>query len=151
MFWKRAGASEGNITITDSGDMQYARSWTFRGCAQSGNPWDVTAGNTATNSASVSCPSVTTTVSSCLVLAFVGHGIDADGAQISTAFANPILTNFTTASMGDGSTVTGNGGGIAAARGIMLTPGATGATTATLLAATEQGRMTIALKPHVAS
>jgi hypothetical protein len=144
LFWKRAGASEGDITITDSGDMQYARSWTFRGCPTSGNPWDVTAGDTASATASVVCPSVTTTVDGCLVIAICAHGIDADGAQLSVGFANSNLVSLT--GIGDGSTITGNGGGIAAVRGVKQLAGPTGTTTATLSASTEQGRMTIALK-----
>jgi hypothetical protein len=147
LFWKRAGASEGDITITDSGDMQYARSWTFRGCPTSGDPWDVTAGSTASGTASVVCPSVTTTGRSRLVFVVCAHGIDADGAQLSVGFANSNLVGLTSSGVGDGSTVTGNGGGIAAAIGVMPDIGATGTTTATLSASTEQGRMTVALLP----
>jgi hypothetical protein len=145
LFWKRAGASEGSVTITDSGDMQYARSWTFRGCPASGDPWDVTAGNAAAGTASVVCPSVTTTGRNRLVFAVCAHGIDADGAQLSVGFANSNLVDLT--GISDGSTSTGNGGGIAAAIGVMPDIGATGTTTATLLASTEQGRMTVALLP----
>jgi hypothetical protein len=147
VFWKRSiGASETDpITVADSGDMQFAKIWGFRGCPTSGDPWDITAGNTGSNTASVSCPTVTTTVPSCLIFAIAAHGIDADGTQLSVAFANSNLTNLTATY--DNSTVTGNGGGLVAARGIKVSPGATGATTATLGTATEQGRMTIALKP----
>jgi hypothetical protein len=103
----------------------------------------VTAGDTAT-SASVACPSVTTTAKNRLIVAICGHGIDADLARLTVSMTNSNLVS--TSFLGDGSTVTGNGGGICAIAGVMPFKGATGTITGTLSESTEQGRMTIALK-----
>src|SRR4030095_16478763 len=68
VFWKRVVGTEVAPVITDPGDHVIAQIHAFRGCIDSGNPWDVTSGDVdAVGSTSVSIPGDTTTVANCLV------------------------------------------------------------------------------------
>jgi len=144
VFWKRATAVESAPTVTDPGDHAIAQILSFRGCIDTGDPWDVTSGNTAASSTSVSIPGDTTTVANCLVVLAVSNGTDSATAQTS-GYANTDLANLTERT--DVNSTQGNGGGFAVATGEKATAGAYGATTATLANASTQGRISIALKP----
>jgi hypothetical protein len=144
-YWCRA--TSGAMTdpvLNDSGDHTFCYIAVFRGCIASGNPWDVTSGDTGASDTAVSIPGDTTTVADCLIVAAVAHAIDATTAQVS-GWANADLANV--AERRDASTNTGNGGGVGIATGEKAAAGAYGVTTATLDAASLQGRMSIALKP----
>lgn len=143
-FWKRATATEAAPTITDPGDHAIGRILAFRGCIGSGNPWDVTSGDTGASSTSVSIPGDTTTVVNTLVVAAVANATDTLTAQTS-AYVNTDLANLT--ERVDNNTDQGNGGGFAVVTGEKATAGSYAATTATLATASVQGRMSIALKP----
>ena len=145
VFWKRATTSaEASAVVADSGDHQDARIITFRGVVASGNPWDVTAGNTAAASTSVSIPGATTTVANTLVVAIVANATDTTSSRTS-AWANASLASITERM--DSNTTQGNGGGIGIGVGVKATAGAYSATTATLATSSVQARMSIALKP----
>ena len=143
VYWKRATGSE-SAPASEGVDHTIAVILCIRGCPTTGNPWDVTAGDTAGSGTGATCPSVTTTVPNCLVINIFGHGIDAAGAQV-TGYTNANLANLT--EVVDDSTTSGNGGGFGISTGLKASAGATGTTTATLATGNTQVRMTIALKP----
>jgi hypothetical protein len=146
VFWKRAIPAEVAPTITDPGDHAIGQILAFRGCINTGNPWDVTSGNTGASSTSVSIPGDTTTVANCLVVLAVLIITDTATPQTS-GYTNADLANLTERT--DINTTQGNGGGFAVITGEKASIGAYGATTATLANASEQGRISIALKPAI--
>lgn len=148
VFWKRSvGALEVAPLIADVGDHVYAQVLAFSGCPTTGNPWDITAGDTASAATGVTIPGVTTTVTDCLIVAAVANGTDTSTAQTS-AWANANLASPAMAELtgADGNSTAGNGGGFGVGAGGLATGGASGATTATLATSSVQGRLTIALK-----
>lgn len=145
VFWKRATATETAPTVTDPGDHAVAQILAFRGCVDSGNPWDVTSGDVqASAQTGVSIPGDTTTVANCLVVLAVSNATDTATAQTS-GYTNTDLANLTERT--DRNSTQGNGGGFAVITGEKAAAGAYGATTATLATSSTQGRMSIALKP----
>lgn len=145
VFWRRATASESAPTIPDPGNHCTSVILAFRGCAQSGDPWDVTAGDVlATASTTVTVPGVTTTVANCLIVLAAAHATDIAAAQYS-GWTNANLGSLT--ERVDASGVSGNGGGFGIATGTKATAGSTGNTTATNANSTVQGRICIALRP----
>src|SRR5947209_1894116 len=46
VWWKRAVGGDANPTVADSGDHQICQMLVFRGCIGSGNPWELTPGDT---------------------------------------------------------------------------------------------------------
>jgi hypothetical protein len=150
VFWARASSGAmAAPTVADLGNHQLGEILTVRGCIASGDPWDVTAGDVqSTATTAVSVPGATTTVSDCLVVMIASNGFDTDIAQTS-GWANPDLANVT--ERGDINTALGHGGGFGFATGEKAAVGAYGATTATLAGASQQGRLSIALRPPVAS
>jgi hypothetical protein len=147
VFWKRASANETAPTVADPGDHAIGQILAFRGCIDTGNPWDVTSGDTAASSTSVSIPGDTTTVVNCLVVLAVANATDTATLQTS-GYTNANLVNLT--ERADVNTTQGVGGGFAVATGEKAAIGAYAATTATLATASAQGRMSIALKPAIA-
>lgn len=143
VFWKRATAAESAPTIADTGDHQAGAVLLFRGCVNSGNPWDVTAGSNS-NGTSISCPTVTTTGPLRLIVAIASTGLDANSTTEFSAWANANLVSVT--EILDGVDSSGNGGGVGAAVGVKVNTGATGATTATAANSSPHGLLTIALK-----
>lgn len=146
VLWKRAtSSSEAALSIGDSGNHQVAQILTFRGCITTGDPWDVTAGDVAsTADTAVSIPGATTTVDECLIVLAVSNGTDISTAETS-GWANAALANVL--ERADKNTTQGNGGGFGVATGEKATAGAFGATSATLVTSSVQGRLAIALKP----
>lgn len=146
VFWCRATSTSMASPVTnDPGDHINNHMYLIRGCHNSGNPWDVTAGDTGASSTSVTVPEVTTTVARCAILWICSQGTDTSADEFSS-WANSGSTRFE--EMDAISTAAGNGGGHGIARGYKATAGATGTATATLATASGQGRMCIALKPQ---
>ena len=148
VFWNRATSSSmTNPVVADSGDHQYARIITFEGVIDSGNPYDVVAGDVTTPAdIFATFPSVTTTVANDLIV--LAAAVDRDSATVSFSdWANANLEEISEAM--DLSTTVGAGGGLAVAAGTKLTAGATGTTTGTLISSVT-ALMTIALKPSAA-
>lgn len=150
-WWKRvplnaAPNSQTPATIGDvaSDDFKIALVCLIRGCRTTGNPFDVTAGDTAVSSTVVSVPGVTTTVDNCLVMAISTHRLDVNPRQFS-GWGNTDLANVT--QHVNQSTTAGVGFGIGIAVGTKAAHGAVGATTATLGAASDQAHLCIALAP----
>lgn len=102
---------------------------------------NVNTGSGASSTTSVSCPTATTTVDNCLVLAIVAFSV----ATTTDSWVNANLAEF--AEILDDNTTDDDDGGFAIAAGYKVTAGATGATTATLASASTQGRMTIGIGP----
>jgi len=147
VFWSRYNGTQGAPTAGDSGNHQAGRIIAIRGCATSGNPWDVTAGGVeGTADTSGSIPGATTTVANTLVVAAIATSLpDANGTANFSAWANSDLTNVTERM--DNTRNAGNGGGLAVATGEKVTAGVYGATAVTCGTAAAKGMLSIALKP----
>ena len=146
VFWARATSGAMSAPGTpDSGNHTIGRLLTFRGCATSGDPWDVTAGDVAsTASTSVSIPGDTTTGDNRLVVAIAVNATDAPSDQTFTSEANSSLEGFSV--VDEAANGVGNGGAWMIAVGEKRASGAYSATTATLGTSSVQGRISLALK-----
>lgn len=149
--WHRAASDEsGTVTVGDPGDHAIARIVGVRGVITQANPWNVTAAATElVSDTSASCPTVTTTVDNCLVLAAVATGTDVASTAHASAWTNANLASVTERC--DDWTTSGLGGGFAVASGEKATAGAVGATTATLGTANFKALFTLALKEQIAA
>lgn len=147
VFWARANSSAmASPTVADPGNHVHAQIITYRGVANTGNPWDVTVGGVkGTASTSVSVTGVTTTIADTLIVQAVARDTDNTGASFS-AVTNGTLTSIT--ERVDAGTTSGTGGGFAVWDGVKATAGATGNTTATVTSSVN-AFITIALKPGV--
>ncbi len=146
VFWKRAGASESAPTVTDVGNHIMARLFAFSGCIETGDPWDVTAGDADTTSTTtVTIPGATTTTADCLVVLVAASGADVTSTTEISGWANADLANI--AERSDDWSAGASGGGFGVATGEKASAGAYTTSTATLVNAHAQGRMSIALKP----
>ncbi|MEP2774657.1 MAG: putative Ig domain-containing protein [Luteolibacter sp.] len=147
VFWSRYNGTQGNPTVSDSGDHQTARTIAIRGAAASGNPWNVTAGGIeSTSDTSASIPGVTTTVPNTLVVVAVAGSLpDANGTANFSGWSNSNLTDLTERT--DDTRNSGNGGALGIATGKKATAGATGNTAATHASSAVKGMISIAIKP----
>jgi hypothetical protein len=137
-------------TVADPGANVAAYIVTFRGVADTGNPWDVITGGTAASSTAVSVTGVTTTEPNCLAVAIVANAIDSGSGNIHfSGWADSALINVTEAY--EISSTMGTGGGTAIVTGEKAAPGSCGTLTATLNAASAQAWVTFALRPPSAT
>jgi len=98
----------------------------------------------AAPASAVSWPSITPVTTNCLIVHILAHGIDAAVPQIGG------LTNAGLVGLikhADFCSANGSGTGFVIGAGVRAAASATGATTATLLAADSQALMTLAFKP----
>jgi hypothetical protein len=139
-FWRRAAtAAEADAAVLDGGSGQTGVIVTFRGCVASGDPINVSAGNATVSAATaVTIPGSTTTVANCLVVAITG----AAGSTTQSAEANASLVNLT-----ERVDVAAGVASIKVVTGDKLAAGVYDATTATLAASRQQGRVSLALLP----
>jgi hypothetical protein len=151
VLWRRAQAGDTAPSIADPGNHLLGRMIVVRGCAATGNPWDVAFFTTELAAdTTVSIPGVTTTANDCLVLTAFGTGQDVASTAGATAWANATLDGGVVTEQMDNWVADGTGGGFAMASGEKATAGATGATTATLsLTANFKTLLTIALRGTV--
>lgn len=153
VFWLRDNGSVAAPTVADTGNHTIAQILCFRGCVTSGDPWDVTAGNTLSSAATgITYPGLTTTVNNTTVVLIGGHDIDATSATLSgTLSSNLDLLNSNVSFNGGGSAVatsTGTGGGFGYDIGVMQAAGSIGALTGrSWNSSTKQANISIALKP----
>ena len=128
VWWKRAAsASEGAVTVPDSGDHQVARLFTFRNCIATGDPWDVTP-----------------TVADTLIVMIVSRPND---NASNLHFGVPVNANLTDlGECGEAGTAMANGGGLVVSYGVKATAGNTGTSTLSKIASTTDAYMVIALK-----
>jgi hypothetical protein len=136
VFWKRAGASESAVAITNPGNHIECAMLAFRGCETSGNPWSdvgvaffaasnaymawMTAATQWLNGGSVSSGAFNTTINDSLVVLIVAHSRDVANDNIIWG-AGTFLTSRAT--LTDQITNTGTGGGFSANAGLMATAG----------------------------
>ena len=146
-FWSRYNGTQGNPTVSDSGNHQLGRIIAIRGAAASGNPWNITAGGVeATADTSGSIPGATTTVGNTLVVTAIATSLpDSSSTTRFSAWTNANLTSVTERT--DNSVSSGNGGGLGIATGVKATAGAYGNTAVTLATSASKGMMSIAIKP----
>lgn len=149
LYWKRLSASETGPTATQGGttNHQCGGIIVIRGCVTSDYPWNVTNGSVETTSdTSVSVPGATTTVNDCLILAACCNGTDSNTVQGTGTPANPDLTEVAFTAL-NYNTTSGGGGGVSVVKGVRATAGTYGATTFSLVTASDKGLINIALKP----
>lgn len=145
-FWKRASATEPSVVITDPGDHGVSCILAFRGCATTGDPFDVVIpGTEAVSDTSLSATGGTTTRDNCLMVVVVVGDADVAAATHYSAWTNADLASITNRL--DTSSTLGNGGMLAVTTGTKATAGAFGATTATSDTAAQKAFMTLALRP----
>jgi hypothetical protein len=151
VLWRRLLAGDTAPAIADAGNHLLGRMIVVRGCAATGNPWDLFFATTELAAdTTVSIPGVTTTANDCLVLTAFGTGQDVASTAGATAWANATLDGGVVTEQMDNWVADGTGGGFAMASGEKATPGATGATTVTLsLTANFKTLLTIALRGTV--
>lgn len=96
VFWVRTtDGSPASPVVADSGARQSAFIMVFRGCIATGDPWDVTAGNTNAGATAVSIPGDTTTVDECLCVMALSNAGGVSDPMVRQA-ANASLANFAT-------------------------------------------------------
>src|SRR5438067_3184206 len=161
VFWLRYnGTSLGTVTVADSGNHTIARIQYYRGCITSGNPWDVTAGQTETGTTTTATfPSLTTTVSNTLIVFVAANAVDSNTSQATGMAANRNLTRnvgisgtetIVANSIISGNTNSGTGGGIDAGCGNLAAVGSTGTFKTSMTGSSANyAEMSIALKPPV--
>lgn len=147
-FWKRAtSGAEANVTFSQiantSGTGWRASIMTIRGCPTSGDPFDITAVSNQSGNATVTFPSITTTVSDCLIILFASNGRDVTSANYGT-WTNANLASLTERIDSQGNH--GNGQGIGVATGGKATAGAIGTSTVGVTADANQFAVTMAIK-----
>lgn len=146
VWWKRAASSaEASIATGAPGDHLVARIVTYRGCATTGNPWDViTTGIKTATSTTATIPSVTTTVADTKIVMIVGRPNDSSS---TASFGVPVNANLT--SLGkvfEVGNALGNGGGFTVCEGIKITAGSTGTTSLFKTVSTTDTYLVLALK-----
>jgi hypothetical protein len=96
-LWKRAAsAAEASVVVADTGARQIGVIMVLRGCIESGDPYDVVAGDTAFSSSSVIFPGVTTTVDETLVLNILSNPQVVDALTVQGNPTNASLSNIAT-------------------------------------------------------
>ena len=145
LFWSRYNGTQGNPTISDSGDHQRGVITAYRGVITGVDPWDVKNGDVLTSgSTSVTIPGATTTVADTMVCFGVANTTDSSTTQMSS-FTNANLSSVS--HRAGANSTTGAGGGLNVGDGVKSSIGAIGNTTGTLVTSSVQGRIMIALKP----
>lgn len=136
MFTKEVDGSEVPVTIANPGNHFFAVISSYTPC-----DIDVVAASSA-NAASTTCnfPGATSTAANIL-----WDATGTSSTDVGTPRASAWTNGFT--ERGDGSTTSGNGGGIFFATKEQASPGPVGATQCTLATSTQQARMMIALVP----
>lgn len=144
-YWKRAtSSSEANVTFPSfpAGVGWRVCLLTFRGCVTTGDPIHKNNGQ-FNNNTNVVMPSVTTTVSDCLIILYASTGRDASSAANYGGWTNANLTTIT--ERVDSVGTDGGGAGFGIATGGKATAGVTGSSTVTTGSADPQYGVTLAL------
>lgn len=149
-YWCRATSSAMTApVIADSGNHTQALIVTYRGCAASGDPWNVAAGSAKTSaSTTTTWPDVTTTVADTLVVQ-IASMTEKPGTDFWSGHANAALSSIT--ERYDAATTDGAGGSINIIDGTKASAGSVGNTTATITVSRTDATITIALQGPVAS
>lgn len=140
-FYKIAGGSESDVTVTNPGDHVIGVVHRYEN-VNTGSPFDTSSGNGGNTSSGMAFPNITTTVDECLIINAAAHGIDTNSPSFSGQ-TNANLVDLTKRT--DVSSDTAHGGGIVVITGAKMVAGAVGSTTGSFSGSTNFGRMTIAL------
>lgn len=145
ILWHRATSrAMAAPAFNDAGDHVLGKMHLFRGCIETGDPWDVIAGDVlATPSTTITVPGATTTVDQALALLL--WVVDIVPTAVYLPDANTDLTELTRLSS---IRAGGGGGGVGVATGYRAVAGSIAATTFTTPDSTSQARALIALKPE---
>jgi hypothetical protein len=144
IFYKFSNGTETTYATGDSGAHNAVASMIIRGVNRI-DPFDGNNGTTSSATSVVTCPAVTTTRPECLIINAIATDRD---ANTTTQFSNPVnnnLSNFVERI--DGTTSTGNGGGLGIFTAEKSTAGDTGSTTVTQATSDEYGAITLAIAP----
>lgn len=136
------GSGEANAAIAGHTNHAITVPILIRNAQATGTPENVTAGDIAASSTTVTIPGDTTTQPKCLIIAACASGTDTLTDQFSN-WANASLANF--AEIADAFTTDGGGGGVGVASGELAAAGAYSATTATLATTSSQARISFAI------
>lgn len=131
-------------TIGDPGNHMVWSSIAFIGVDTTDPFEDIQGDALAVASTTMTFPAATTLGPDRMIALFGASHPDSAANHIS-GFTNANLTSLT--ERFDNASTAGNGGGVYCATGLMASAGSTGTTTATLVTTSNQGRITIALKP----
>lgn len=147
LFWIRAtSGAQANITVADSGNVTGAQLFVFRGCRKAGNPYEAHQGGLIGSTTAISMLATTyLTGINRGILGLLSHSRDLTGTANVSGWANTATTGMT--EIGDASTASSNGGGLAAAYGVSNGQTTSERTTATLAAAASQEYSTLVLVP----
>lgn len=149
IFWLRYTGSESAPTVSDTGDHTYSVILAFRGCVNSGDPWDVTAGNSVSSQTACTAPALTTTIDDALIVAAISCSRDVNSSANFSSWTD--LGGALDAALTeqhDNTAAGGTGGGWGIGTSTKTTAGSiSSATAATLAAAATQNNYLIALKP----
>lgn len=149
IFYKIAAGGDATTT-SDSGDHQIGRILGITaGTFDSANPFNVSAGDVGSASATQTIPGATTTVDDCLVVVAACSGKDANSTTYFSGWTNADLTSLT--ERVDNMTAFGGGGGIGVATGIKASAGAYAATTVTMGSLNASGHISLAIAPAAAA
>lgn len=145
IFWRRAtNASQGDATITDTGNHQVGRIFALRGCVTSGSPVNVSSFSSNAASTTVSVQEIQTTVANTYYAAIVSRPNDTSSTN---QFGYPSNSNITVTANTESGTSVGNGGGFVICLGTFAGPGLTGITTLTQTTSTTNVTAAIAFEP----
>lgn len=158
VFWMRyTGASLGTVTVADTGNHTIAWIEDYRGCVTSGNPWNVTSGQTQTGTTTTATfPSLTTTVGNCLIVFVVANAVDTATVQFNSIVSQGNLTSaintadsipvVPVSTIVEGNTTSGTGGGLGVGCGKLDAAGSAGTVQFTMVSSSANyAEMMIAL------
>lgn len=95
VLWKRAGSSESDPTVSDSGDFQIAAVMAVRGCLTTGSPFGEVFGGAHSAGSTGLLPAIKTYVSDCLYVGAVGGAVDNKTTANYSGWTNANLTSIT--------------------------------------------------------
>lgn len=144
-FWSRYNGTQTAPTTSDSGAINVGMIFAIRGCITTGDPFDVTAGNTQGDADAGSIPGDTTTVAECLIVAIAVSDRDQASTTYASNWANASLASIT--ERFDEISATGTGGGFLVAEGVKTAAGVVDATTFTKASAAANSNLMVAFKP----
>lgn len=144
VFWKRATASEASVLVADPGDHQIGQMYAIRGCATTGNPFDITYASTGASLTTHSVTGVASLSPQSLFLLLFTHGLD---TQTNIFMNNDWSASGITWTHRDyNSGNQGNGGGLGVATGPLALPSTPGTTTFTTDLGVTTARMIISFR-----
>jgi len=144
VYWKRAVATEVNVTVSDSSSWIGGVVSAYRGCRQFGNPIDAFATSQDPNLLS------TVTMTGLTTAGPEGMIVFATAAGDDSAAHTPIATPGSPVTQWSGITTLGNDGSLMGGNYLKETAGATGDITATQPGVETQANIVLALLPEVA-